>query len=206
LDEEAARFFLGIVEKAGVRVALSGQVENYDGHTLLLTDGRAFEAACVIFAAGITPQIKLGKSLGLTLNRAIVVDEFMRTSLPDIYACGDCAEHQGQALGLWTVSMVQGMIAGKNAAGAAAAYVPEAPPYMMKAMGSSIWSAGEKTTGSLTEKDSVAGRLVKLFFDEQDKLVGAILIGDISQSLNLKKALNAAMGREEAVNSFLGAY
>jgi nitrite reductase (NADH) large subunit len=203
LDEEAARFFLGIVEKAGVRVALSGQAENYDGLTLLLNDGRAFEAAYVVFAAGIKPQIKLGKSLGLKLGRAIVVDDCMRTSLPDIYACGDCAEFQGQTPGLWTISMVQGMIAGKNAAGATAAFVPETPPYIMRAMGSSIWSAGRQTANSLTVKNSVAGRLSKLFFDEQDKLAGAILIGDITQALNIKKALNAGMGKGEATQTFL---
>lgn len=205
LDEEAARFFLGIVENAGVRVALRGQAESYSGNTLLLNDGRAFEATCLIFAAGIAPQTKLGKSLGLTLSRGIVVDEFMATSMPDIYACGDCAEYQGQTPGLWTVSMAQGMIAGKNAAGEKNTYVPEAPPYMMKAMGSSIWSAGLQTANSLTKKSSVAGRLTKLFFDEQDKLNGAILIGDTIQALNLKKAIAAGMYKEEASNSFLGA-
>ena len=204
LDEEAAHFFLGIVENAGVHVALLGQVDNYNGRTLLLSDGRAFETACVIFAAGIAPQIKLGKSLGLTLGRAIVVDEFMRTSQPDIYACGDCAEYQGQIAGLWTVSMAQGMIAGKNAAGGASSYVPEAPPYMMKAMGSSIWSAGAQTANSLTEKSSVDGRLIKLFFDEQDILNGAILIGDTAKALNLKKALADGIGKSEAANTFLG--
>ena len=204
LDEEASRFFLAIVENAGVRIALRGQVESYNGRTLLLGDGRAFEAACLLFATGIRPQIKLTKSIGVTLGRGIVVDEAMRTSLPDIYACGDCAEYQGQTMGLWTVSMAQGMIAGKNAAGLETAYVPEAPPYMMKAMGSSMWAAGAQTPNSLTEKSSVAGRLIKLFFDEQDKLTGAILIGDVAQSLNLKKALAADMGKDEAANSFLG--
>jgi NAD(P)H-nitrite reductase large subunit len=127
----------------------------------------------------------------------------MRTSLPDICACGDCAEYRGQTAGLWTVSMAQGMIAGKNAAGVASVYVPEAPPYMMKAMGSSIWSAGTQTPNSLTKKSSADGRLAKLFFNEQDMLCGAILIGDITPALNLKKALAAAMNKDEVANSFL---
>ncbi|MCL1817005.1 MAG: FAD-dependent oxidoreductase, partial [Clostridiales bacterium] len=204
LDAEASRFFLGIVEKAGVRVALRGSVKNYDGRTLLLDDGRAYEAACVIFAAGILPQIKLGKALSLTIGRGIEVDEFMRTSLSNVYACGDCAEYEGQNLGLWTVSMAQGLIAGKNAAGAEAVYRPEAPPYIMKAMGSNIWCAGAQTANSLVEKNSVAGRLSKLFFDEQNKLNGAILIGEISQAMNLKKAIASAMEKQEAARAFWG--
>ncbi|MCL1905446.1 MAG: FAD-dependent oxidoreductase [Clostridiales bacterium] len=203
LDDEAARFFLGIVEKAGVRVALLGQAENYNGRTLLLADGRAFEASCLIFAAGIAPQTRLGKAMGLALGRGITVDEFMRTDRPDIYACGDCAEYLGQTPGLWTVSMAQGMIAGKNAAGAEAAYAQEAPPYMMKAMGSSIWSAGAQTANSLTEKSSVAGQFIKLFFDEQDKLNGAILIGGTAPALDLKKGIAAGMGKEEAEVKFI---
>ncbi|MCL1816370.1 MAG: FAD-dependent oxidoreductase [Clostridiales bacterium] len=203
LDQEAAQFFLGIVEKAGVRVALAGQSENYDGTTLLLSDGRAFEAACVIFAAGIVSEIKLAKSLGLALNRAMVVDEFMRTSQPDVYACGDCAEFMGSTAGLWTVSQAQGVVAGKNAAGEQTAYIPKTPPYVMKAMGSTIWSAGEQTAISLVKKNSVSGCFTKLFFDEQDKLVGATLIGDIKQASNLTKAIAAQTAKEEAKREFL---
>ncbi|MCL1974920.1 MAG: FAD-dependent oxidoreductase [Firmicutes bacterium] len=205
LDEEAARFFLGLVEKAGVRVALHGQVENYDGQTLLLNDGRAFEAACVIFAAGITPQIKLGKALGLDLGRGIVVDEFMRTSLPNIYACGDCAELSGQVAGLWTVAMAQGQIAGNNAAGLEIPYKPEVPPYIMRAMGSNIWSYGAQSENSLVKKNSVAGKLLKLFFNEQDTLIGSILIGDISQASEIKNAIFAAINKEEAMRSIISA-
>jgi len=203
LDEEASRFFLGIVENAGARVALRGVVESYKEQQLLLDDGRVFDAACVIFAAGINPQVKLAKSIGLAVNRGVVVDGCMRASLPDIYACGDCAEYQGQVPGLWTVSMAQGMVAGKNAAGQETAYVPEAPPYMMKAMGSSIWSAGAQTENSLTEKCSSEGKLAKLFFDADEKLAGAILIGDIGPAIALKKALAAGMNKEEAQATFL---
>jgi nitrite reductase (NADH) large subunit len=141
--------------------------------------------------------------LGLDLNRAIAVDKFMRTSQTDIYACGDCAEYRGHTAGLWTVSMAQGMIAGKNAAGLETAYVPEAPPYTMKAMGSSIWSAGVQTENSLVNKDSVSGQLIKLFFDGGNILVGSILIGDISQALNLKKALAEGIAKREAKSRFL---
>ncbi|MCL2496308.1 MAG: FAD-dependent oxidoreductase [Clostridiales bacterium] len=203
LDEESSRFFLSITENTGVRVALNGQAASYEDNRLLLTDGRFFDAAMVVFAAGIVSQTKLAKAMGLTLARAVVVDEYMRSSQPDIYACGDCAEYRGQVAGLWTVSMAQGMVAGKNAAGRQEVYVPEAPPYMMNAMGSKIWSAGAICADSLCVKSSSAGVLTKLFFDEEEKLAGAILIGDIGNALSLKKAIAAGMSKEEAQTSFL---
>jgi len=69
-------------------------------------------------------------------------------------------------------------------------------------MGSSIWSAGIQTQNSLSEKSSASGRLAKLFFNEQDTLLGAILIGDTGNSLALKKAITAGMDKEEARASF----
>jgi len=203
LDEEAARFFLSITENAGVRVALNGKVGSYEDNRLLLTDGRFFEAAMLVFAAGIIPKTKLAKAMGLTLARAVVVDEYMRSSHPDVYACGDCAEYQGQVAGLWTAAMAQGMIAGRNAAGLQEAYVPEEPPYMMNAMGSKLWSAGKASEDSLCMKSSSAGVFTKLFFDQSATLIGATLIGDISKALPLKKALAAGMSKEEARQNLL---
>lgn len=203
LDEEAGRFFLNIVENAGVRVALNGSAESFDGERLLLADGRAFEAALVSFAAGIRSIITLGQAMGLAIGRAIQVDAQMQTSLAGVYACGDCAEYEGRTAGLWTVSMAQGTIAGKNAAGEAAEYKPEAPPYTMNAMGTRIWSAGVQTEDGLCVKNSAAGNFTKLFFDEAGILAGAILIGDIGQAVALKKALGENLTKAQAELQFL---
>ena len=93
----------------------------------MLEDGRGFEAAVVVCAAGIKSLTKLARNLGAECNNGIVVDEHMQTSLPDIWAAGDCVEYQGRVYGLWTASMAQGAVAGACAAGAAQIYQPERP-------------------------------------------------------------------------------
>ncbi len=51
-------------------------------------------------AVGIRPNAALGRETGLNVNRGIVVDDAMRTSDPNIFAVGECAEHRGQCYGL----------------------------------------------------------------------------------------------------------
>ncbi len=200
LDEEASRFFLHIVENAGIRVALNGSLEAIRNGQVILSDSRGFPAAVTIFAAGIKPQIALAQAAGLQCNRAIVVDAMMATSADDIYACGDCAEFNGFVPGLWTVSMAQGTVAGKNAVGGEESYTPEEPPYMMNAMGTRIWSGGNITLEeSVTRSFPADGKFYKLFFNDKGQLSGAILIGEIGKSIALKKAIANRMNRTEAL-------
>ncbi len=203
LDKEGSVFFLGIVEKAGIRIALNGYLEAIDDNLVRLADGRGFAAGAVIFAAGIKSLTKIGRSAGAECNRAIVVDERMQTSAPDIFAAGDCAEYQGKVAGLWTVGMAQGAVAGANAAGGDRTYQPEQPAYMMNAMGTKVWSYGDiNAKDGYAAKDSQQELFCKLFFD-QGLLVGAELIGDMSQMIALKKAVDQRMDKDEAIMNFL---
>ena len=203
LDHEAGTFILNIVENTGIRVALQGLVERYGRQHLILSDGRAFEAGLVIYAAGIRPNINLAQTLGLATNRAIIVDAQMLTSLPDIYACGDCAEYAGKVEGLWTTAMSQGKVAGQNAAGISATYQPEITPYTLQAMGTQVWSMGQQTELSSTAKSSASGRFVKLFFDDNNLLSGAILIGETGPAVALKKAISEQLAKGLAEQQFL---
>ena len=67
---------------------------------LLLEDGTRLPADLVVMAVGIRPNAQLAKDAGLDVNRGIVVDATMRTSDPDIFAVGECAEAHGQVFGL----------------------------------------------------------------------------------------------------------
>lgn len=199
LDQEASMFFQDIVKSAGIEVILDGASEQIEKDRLILKDGRSILANTVIFAAGIVPTIDLAKEYGLTCNRAIVVNEYMETSQPGIYACGDCAELDGKTAGLWTVSMAQGIVAGQCAAGNRVAYTPQEPPYLMNAMGTKIWSGGSITSqDTYCIKDDQAKVLKKLFFAE-GKLQGAILIGDVGAQTKIKKAIGEQLPKEEAI-------
>jgi nitrite reductase (NADH) large subunit len=198
LDQEAGAFFRKVAEDAGVRIVLNGNLERIDGGQVILEGGTVLNAQVILFAAGIKPEVSLGQALGLKINRAIIVDDGMRTSMADVYACGDCAEINGINQGLWTVSMAQGPVAGKNAAGGDAKYTPEPPSYTMNAMGTKIWSLGD-----ISASDAVSTQdgpdFKKLFFDPDGKLAGAILIGSIAKASALKKAIGEKMSKEEAL-------
>lgn len=65
-----------------------------------LADGFALDADLVVLACGVRPRVGLAQAAGLTTARGIVVDDELRTSDPDVYAIGDCAEHDGVLYGL----------------------------------------------------------------------------------------------------------
>lgn len=200
LDAEAAAFFLRIAESAGMRIALRGDVSYIDETKVVLSDSRAFEAAAVIFAAGTEPVISLAKNIGLTCAKGIVVDENMATDDQAIFACGDCVEFQGRLEGRWPVSMAQGAVAGENAAGGSAVYRPQPAPYFINAMGVSIWSQGNiSSEDHFSNRETAANNFAKLFFAPDQTLQGAILIGSTAKAMQLKKAIDQKIAKEEAI-------
>ena len=64
----------------------------------------------VVVAAGIRPNVDLGRKAGLTVNRGIVVNDYMETSDPDIFAVGECVEHRGVCYGLVAPLFEQGKV------------------------------------------------------------------------------------------------
>lgn len=68
------------------------------GYRLTLTDGSALEADLVVSAVGLAPNIELAQAAGVDCGRGIRVDEYLATSLPDVYALGDAVEIDGQLL------------------------------------------------------------------------------------------------------------
>ncbi len=68
------------------------------GLSVTTSNGSRYDADCVISAAGLVPNTALAKLAGAQVKRGIVVDKQLRTSLPDIYALGDCAEIDGKVM------------------------------------------------------------------------------------------------------------
>jgi NAD(P)H-nitrite reductase large subunit len=93
-----------------------------------LEDGRELETKLVVVATGVIANTELAQSAGIAVNHGILVDPFMRTSVPDIYAAGDVVEtrdlvtNQPIVSGLWTNAVEMGTIAGRNMTGEEADY------------------------------------------------------------------------------------
>lgn len=120
MNEEESAALLANFTNAGYKVFTGAAVERFDSDAALLQlkDGTAVPASLVLVSAGIRSNLELAKNAGLACNRGIVVDSALRTSAPDVYAIGDCAELDGRIIGLWLASKDQGeavadIIAGK---------------------------------------------------------------------------------------------
>ena len=143
--------------------------------------------ACVIMAAGVRPNTAFLQESGIKMDKAVLVDDHMKTNIADIYACGDVAQFNGKVLGLYPIAMEQGKVAGANAAGANATYTEIPPSPMLKIGDLSVFSAGDNLNGTVYfESGKETFRSVSV---KDHILIGGALIGDISKANKLKNAV-----------------
>ena len=99
LDTAAGELLRRDLDARGIAFFTNGQTEEILGtdraEGVVLADGREIPADLVVLAIGIRPNIDLARAAGLDVNRGILVGDDMRTSAPDIYAVGECIEHNG---------------------------------------------------------------------------------------------------------------
>ncbi|HEY4630527.1 MAG TPA: nitrite reductase large subunit NirB, partial [Blastococcus sp.] len=104
LDPEAGAILKKSVESLGITVHLDVLATEVIGRDrvrgVLLRDGRRIDADLLVVAAGVRPHTDVAVRSGLEVERAIVVDDQLRTEDPDIYAIGECAQHRGAVYGL----------------------------------------------------------------------------------------------------------
>jgi len=112
-------------------VEVTGQHGRVNG--VRLQDDKVLKCDLVAYAIGIRPRVDLAKQAGLAIDRGILVNEFMQTDDPNIFAAGDVAQAYDPTTGtsvldsLWTPARQQGRSAGLNMAGKKKAYVKSAP-------------------------------------------------------------------------------
>lgn len=149
--------------------------------------GGSIPADLVVIAAGIRPNVTLGYEAGLEVKRGIVVNDYMETSHPDIFAVGECVQHNGICYGLVAPLIEQGKVLAATITGnKGPRYSGSVLAAKLKIMGVDVFSAGEindKLDGSETIRyeDPMLGIYRKLTLKD-GKLAGAILIGDTADS------------------------
>jgi 3-phenylpropionate/trans-cinnamate dioxygenase ferredoxin reductase subunit len=92
-----SEFYSRVHREEGVTIVTDAAVEALDGDRVVrgvvLADGTRIDADVVVIGVGVVPATDLAEDAGLTVDNGIVVDEFARTSDPDIVAAGDCTNH-----------------------------------------------------------------------------------------------------------------
>jgi nitrite reductase (NADH) large subunit len=188
LDVAAATLLHRDLDARGIAFFTNSQTEAILGtgraEAVLLADGRRIPADFVVLAVGVRPNIDLARTADLDVNRGILVGDDMATSDPDIYAVGECIEHNGQVFGLVAPIWDQAKVCGARLAGDAGA-IYEPPPVFtsLKITGIDVFSAGalaaaDDADQEITLHDARLGLYKKLIV-RNDRLVGAVLYGSV---------------------------
>jgi nitrite reductase (NADH) large subunit len=189
LDAAAGELLQRDLEVRGIAFFTNSQTEEIVGtdraEAVLLADGRRLAADFVVLAVGIRPNVELARTAALDVNRGILVGDDMATSDPDIYAVGECIEHNGQVFGLVAPIWDQAQVCGARlAADSTAVYVPPPVFTSLKITGVDVFSAGalaaaDEADEEITLHDAKRGLYKKVILRD-DKVVGAVLYGSVA--------------------------
>ncbi len=196
LDDEAAAMLQRRLAEAGVRILPrtdATRVVARDGRVraVITAAGEELPADLVMLAKGIRPDIELARAGGVATERGVLVDEYLRTSRPEVFAAGDCAEAPDMLVpgkrsipGTWFEAVAQGEIAGANMVDASRPSPGAFKMNVMDILGIAVASMGlieppdSEGRGVVRARDGNYRKLVI----SRDRIVGAVLIGDVSEA------------------------
>jgi len=147
LDDQGAGLLKSRIESMGITVRLGASAEEILGNGggvtgLRLKGGGEADADMVVMAAGIQPATGLARGAGLDVDRGVVVDDFLRTSRPGVYAAGDVAQHRKRIYGIIPASFEQARVAAANMLGREKKYEGTVPSNTLKIAGVFVTSVG----------------------------------------------------------------
>lgn len=185
-----------LVER-GIEVLFNEEVDRFLGDEKLtglrLKSGNTIACQAVVMAIGTRPNIELAQAAGLTCKRGVVVNSYLETSTPGIYAIGEIAEHNGLLFGITAAAEQQaGIVASYLNGDIAHYYEGSLPMNLLKVHGIQLCSVGiaDAPQGDPSYEEVIfidrSKRYYKKCIVHQDKLVGAILIGDKTEFLEFK--------------------
>ena len=223
LDDAESRIVMKRLRHEGVTIHTNTQIKQALGVRSRLTGvetqaGEKIPCEVLAVAIGVRPRVDLARKAGLTVDKGIVVDQFLRTSMVRVYAAGDAAQVGNDPLDvLWPTALAQGRIAGANMAGARVEYrkavacnVTSLTGLKVTIIGTVGRKKGAKSDGDLVtiaRGDSESWQLtpsawviadgdevnrIRLFVGEKT-IVGALVIGDQTWSRALQKLIGRAV-------------
>ena len=185
LDDTAAAMVQARMEEKGVRFYLNDSAAAFRGNTARLQSGTELEFDVLVTAVGVRPNTQLVADAGGAVDRGILVDGRCATTLPDVYAAGDCAQGydavsgEKRMLPLWPHAVLQGETAGINMAGGRADYTQGIALNASGVFGLHMVTAGSYEGESFTvQRDGSYKRLVTA----DGVLKGVIMVGDVSRA------------------------
>ena len=192
LDEGAGKLFLKAVRDEGVTVRtgslVSAVAQKNDGIEVTLKNGDTFTVDMAVVATGVRPHVGFLQNGAVTLNKGVLVNEYLQTNHPDIYAAGDVAETKDflsddrSIYAIWPTAIDQGRAAGTNMAGKKQAYPGSLGMNVVELFNVTLAQLGRFREGPgddvkmLSKGDDETYR--KIVVDKNGTLVGAIYVGN----------------------------
>jgi len=224
LDEQESRIVEQRLREEGVTLhhhAEAIEVTGRNGRVsgIRLLNGQQLKCDLVAYAIGIRPRVDLAKQAGLAIDRGILVNEYLQTNDPDIFAAGDVAQAYDPMTGrsildsLWGPARQQGHTAGLNMAGRKTAYIKSPPFNVTRLAGLTTTIIGtvgrgrDEDLAGIARGDSETWRQLpdsmvaqtgfevnrlRLLVGEKT-LLGAIVMGDQKLSFPLEKIISGNM-------------
>ncbi|WP_303263007.1 nitrite reductase large subunit NirB [Staphylococcus aureus] len=187
LDRKAGNMLKADLEKQGMKFEMQANTTEILGEDdvegVKLADGREIPADLVVMAVGIRPYTEVAKESGLDVNRGIVVNDVMQTSDSNVYAVGECAEHNGKVYGLVAPLYEQGKVLADHLTNKETnGYKGSTTFTSLKVSGCDLYSAGQIVENAEIKGieifNSVDNNYKKIFLKDGN-VVGAVLYGDI---------------------------
>jgi len=188
-----------LVEK-GIEVLFNEEVDRFLGQDKLtglrLKSGNDIFCQAVVMAIGTRPNMELALQAGLNCKRGVVVNAYLQTSEPDIYAIGEIAEYNGMLYGITAAAEQQAQVVAAYLNGDIATYYEGSLSMnLLKVHGIQLCSIGmaDAPLGDKSYEEVIfidrAKRYYKKCIVHKDRLVGAILIGDKAEFLEFKSLI-----------------
>lgn len=189
LDSDTAPIVQKHLEANGVELMMSDSVAELNKNTAVMKSGKEVEFDVLVTAVGVRPNTALISDIGGAVNRGIIVNDAMQTSIESIYSAGDCTEGNDisfngkRVLALLPNAYMQGFTAGSNMAGVCTEFSKAIPMNSIGFFGLHIMTAGsyagEDENGTVYSEINCEG--AKKFFVKDNKLCGYILIGKVER-------------------------
>jgi NADPH-dependent 2,4-dienoyl-CoA reductase/sulfur reductase-like enzyme len=199
LGPEIGRFIRGLHEANGVVFHLQDSVTRLEGRTAVLKSGTTLEADFLVLGVGVRPLVALAEQAGLKVDRGVLVNEYLETSAPGIFAAGDVARWPDVFLNElvrfehWVVAERQGQIAARNILGRRERF-DAVPFFWTRQFGVSIKYVGHAPEWDATElSGSMEAKNCALTYKRAGRTLAVATIGRDLQSLQAEAAMETTV-------------
>lgn len=185
LDAECAAMIQRHLEANGIQFMLGDTVTRFEPNSAQMKSGKTVEFDVLVLAVGVRANTSLMKEVGGAVNRGIIVNEKMETTVPNIFAAGDCTEGDDISLGQKRVlailpnAYMQGHTAGVTMAGGDEVFDKAIPMNSIGFFGLHVMTAGTYDGEMYEEKSETA---LKRLFTKGGLLKGFILVGNTERT------------------------